>query len=137
METLSEWKFFTSSHWIPYDGTQNGRIPFESSTYGSKFVALHIAYEMLLAFRTSRMLGMSTNSPDDVFRDNNIWYRKYYSGIGSYKEALRRELHKSQRTITAEAMRISHEPTESNLDDLLSKNLAGPRQRTLSGHILR
>ena len=50
-----------------YDGTQNGGIPFESSTYGSKFVALHIAYEMLLAFRTSRMLGMSTNSPDDVF----------------------------------------------------------------------
>ena len=44
----------------------------ESSTYGSEFVAMRIATEMLLALRTTlRMLGVPLDGPVDVFCDNN------------------------------------------------------------------
>ena len=43
----------------------------KSSTYGSEFIAVHIAMEMLLALRTSlRMLGVPFDGPADLFRDN-------------------------------------------------------------------
>ena len=44
----------------------------ESSTYGSEFVAMRIATEMLLALRTTLwMLRVPLDSPADVFCDNN------------------------------------------------------------------
>ena len=111
----------------------------ESSTYGSEFVALRIATEMLLALRTSlRMLGVPINGPADVFCDNNsVVQSSTIPGSVLKKKHNAVSFHKVRETIAAEAMRISHEPTESNLADLLSKNLAGPRHRMLTGHILR
>ena len=42
----------------------------------------------------------------------------------------------SDETIAVGVMRVSHEGTDSNLADLLSKQLAGPRHHLLSSHIL-
>ena len=43
---------------------------------------------------------------------------------------------KVRETIAAGAMRLLHENTDSNLADLLSKILPGPRHQFLAGHIL-
>ena len=110
----------------------------ESSTYGSEFVALRIATEMLLALRTSlRMLGVPLNGPADVFCDNNSVVQNSTIPASVLKKKHNAvSFHKVRETIAAGAMRVSHEPTESNLADLLSKLMSGPRHRLLSSHIL-
>ena len=111
----------------------------ESSTYGSEFVAMRIATEMLIALRTSlRMLGVPLDGPADVFCDNNSVVQSSTIPASVLKKKHNAvSFHKVRETIAAGAMRVSHEPTESNLADLLSKTLSGPRHRLLTNHILR
>lgn len=111
----------------------------ESSTYGSEFVAMRIATEMLLALRTSlRMLGVPLDGPADVFCDNNSVVQSSTIPASVLKKKHNAvSFHKVRETIAAGAMRVSHEPTESNLADLLSKTLSGPRHRLLTNHVLR
>ena len=45
--------------------------------------------------------------------------------------------HKVRETIAAKAMQVRHEPTGSNLADILSKCLDGPGHCRLTSHILR
>ena len=110
----------------------------ESSPCGSEFVAMRIAMEMLLALtRSLRMLGVPLDGPADVFCNNNSVVQSSTIPASVLKKKHNAvSFHKVRETIAPGAMRISHEGTDSNLADLLSKQLAGPRHHLLSSHIL-
>jgi hypothetical protein len=111
----------------------------ESSTYGSEFVAMRIATEMLLALRTHlRMLGVPLDGAADLLCDNmSVVMSSTIPGSVLKKKHNAVSYHKVRETIAAKAMRVRHEPTGSNLADILSKCLDGPAHRRLISHILR
>ena len=93
---------------------------------------------MLLALRiTLRMLGVPLDGPSDVFCDNNSVVQSSPIPVSVLKKKHNAvSFHKVRETIAVGAMRVSHEGTDSNLADLLSKQLPGPRHHLLSSHIL-
>jgi hypothetical protein len=110
----------------------------EASTYGSEFVAMRIASEMIITLRYNlRVLGIPIDGPANVFCDNmsvvtsatipSSVLKKKHNAI-SY--------HKVRESIASGAMRIAHEPTGSNLADTLTKCLPGPQHKFLVRHIL-
>jgi hypothetical protein len=110
----------------------------ESSTYGSEFVAMRIAVEMIIALRGNlRSLGVPLDGPTNLFCDNlsvvmstslpESVLKKKHNAIA---------YHKVRETIASGAVRAAHEPTGSNLADLLSKQLPGPTHKHLVSHIL-
>ena len=110
----------------------------ESSTYGSEFVAMRIATEMLLALRHDlRMLGIPLDGPADLFCDNmSVVLSSTIVSSVLKKKHNAVAFHKVRETVASEAMQVSHENTQSNLADLLSKSLNGPRHALLTSHIL-
>ena len=111
----------------------------ESSTYGSEFVALRIATELIIGLRFNlRMLGVPLLGPANVFCDNqsvvtnstipSSMLKKKHNAI-SY--------HKVRESIAASILRIAKEHTSTNLADILTKPLAGPQFKMLISHILR
>ena len=112
----------------------------ETSTYGSEFVAMRIATEMILALRnTLRMMGVPIDGPANVFCDNNrVVLSSTIPGSVLKKKHNSIAYHKVRETLVTEppVMRIAYEPTDSNLADLLSKCLQGPRHKMLVTHIL-
>jgi hypothetical protein len=114
----------------------------ESSTYRLGFVAMRNATEMLvLALRTHlRMLGVPLDGAADLLCDNmsvvmsstipgSVLKMKKHTNAVSY--------HKVRETIAAKAMQVRHEPTGSNLADVLSKCFDGPAHQRLISHLLR
>jgi Reverse transcriptase (RNA-dependent DNA polymerase) len=105
----------------------------ESSTFGSEFIAMKTAVEMIHALRTKlRWLGVPLLGPANVFGDNESVVRstqypertltKKHNGIA---------YHKSRESVANGMMRVAHEPGETNLADLLTKTLARPRREML------
>ena len=79
---------------------------------------------------------MPLDGPADVFCDNNSVVQSLtIPALVLKKKHNAVSFHKVRETIAVGAMRVSHEGTDSNLADLLSKQLAGP-QHHLSSHIL-
>jgi hypothetical protein len=110
----------------------------ESSTYGSEFVAMRIATEMLLVLRNDlRMLGVPLDGPADLFCDNmGVILSSTIASSVLKKKHNAVAFHKVRETIASDAMRVSHENTHANLADILSKCLGGPQHALLSSHIL-
>jgi hypothetical protein len=67
------------------------------------------------------------DGPADVFCDNNSVVQSSTIPASVLKKKHNAvSFHKVRETIAAGAMWVSHEPTESNLADLLSKTLQAP-----------
>jgi hypothetical protein len=105
----------------------------ESSTFGSEFIAMKTAVEMIQGLRTKlRWLGIPLLGPANVFGDNESvvmstqhperTLARKHNGIA---------YHKSREAVASEMIRVAHEPGESNLADLLTKPLARPRRDML------
>ena len=99
---------------------------------------MRIATEMTLALRNDlRMLGVPLDGPADLFCDNmSVVLSSTVVSSVLKKKHNAVAFHKVRETIASEAMRVCHENTQSNLADLLSKQLAGPRHALLCKHIL-
>ena len=97
-----------------------------------------IATEMLLALRTTLwMLGVPLDGPADVFCDNNsVVQSSTFPASVLKKKHNAVSFHKVRETIVAGVMRVSHEGTDSNLVDLLSKTQPGLWHHLISSHIL-
>ena len=77
------------------------------------------------------------DGPADVFCDNNsVVQSSTIPALVLKKKHNAVSFHKVRETIAAGVMRISHEGTDSNLADLLSKTLLGLQHHLLSSHIL-
>jgi len=105
----------------------------ESSTFGSEFVAMRTAVEQIQALRLKlRWMGIPLDGPANIFCDNLSVVRsstqpectlsKKHNGIA---------YHKTREAVAGGWIRIVHEPTASNLADLLTKPLSAQRRHDL------
>ena len=97
----------------------------ESSTFGSEFVALRVASELIISLRhTLRMFGIPTISPATVFCDNEAVYKN-----ASFAESRLGKKHNSicfhrVRECVASGIMVVHKvDTKFNLSDILTKSL--------------
>jgi hypothetical protein len=83
------------------------------------------------------MFGIPIDGPANVYCDNNsvvINSSRPESTLKRKHNAI--AYHKVRESIAQGTIRITKEPGESNLADLLTKPLPGPRMRVLIQHIL-
>ena len=110
----------------------------ESSTFGSDFVALRIAKELIVGLRYKlRMFGVPVEGPAYVFCDN----RGVVKNASMPESALQRKhntinYHAVREAVAAGIMRVGKEDGETNLADLLTKCI-GSRQYNLCSNIFR
>jgi hypothetical protein len=110
----------------------------EGSTYGSEFIAMRIASEMIIALRNDlRMLGIPLIGSADLFCDNqSVVINSTIPSSMLKKKHNSISYHKVRECIAAGTLRVAKEPTETNLADILTKPLAGPRFKYLIKKIL-
>ena len=110
----------------------------ETSTFGSEFVAARIAVEMVEGLRYKlRMMGVQVDGPTNVFCDNAAVVMnttKPESTLKKKHNAI--AYHRVREAQAAGVIRIAKEDGETNLADVLTKSLPGPRLRTMMSFIL-
>jgi hypothetical protein len=122
----------------PIDWYSKRQNTVESSTFGSEFIALRIATEKIQALRIKlRMMGIPIEGPANVFCDN----QSVVTSSTKPESTLKKKhvaicYHKVRESCASKMIRIAHEPGETNLADVLTKILPGPRLKKLIGHIL-
>ena len=100
----------------------------ESSTFGSEFVALRIAVEMIegLCYKL-QMMGVEIDGPCNVFCDNNtVVLNSSIPESMLKKKHAAINYHRMREAIAAGVIRIAKEDTATNISDLLTKCLPGP-----------
>ena len=105
----------------------------ESSTFGSEFVAMRIAIEMIEGLRYKlRMMGVPIEGPCNVFCDNNavVINSKNPESMLKKKHAAI-NYHCTREAIAAKAIQVAKEDTSTNLADLLTKCNPGPTLKSL------
>lgn len=110
----------------------------ESSSFGSEFVAMRTAVEMIEGLRYKlRMMGIPIDGATDVFCDNESVVKN-----SSRPESVLKKKHNAiayhlcREAQAAGIIRIAWENGEYNLADLFTKPLSGPRMKQLVSRIL-
>jgi hypothetical protein len=110
----------------------------EASTFGSEFIAAKIAVEMVEGLRYKlRMMGVQVDGPTNVFCDNESVVKnstKPESTLKKKHNAI--AYHRVREAQAAGIVRIAKEDGETNLADVLTKCLPGPRLRELCSRVL-
>lgn len=110
----------------------------ETSTFGSEFIAMRISVELIEGLHYKlRMFGVEINGPTNVFCDNEAVVKN----VSNPESTLKKKncaiaYHRTREAIVAETIRVAKEDGETNLADLLTKLLPGPRLRSLVSRIL-
>ena len=105
----------------------------ESSTFGSEFTALKNAVELVTALRYKlRMFGVPIDRPTDIFYDNE----DVYKNPSTPESVLQNKhhsfaYHKCREEVASGICCISKEDIETNIADIFTKVLPGPRQEHL------
>ena len=110
----------------------------ESSSFGSEFVALRIAKELVIALRYKlRMFGVPVTEPTNVFCDNNGVVKNVsipQSMLQKKHNAI--NYHAIREAVAAGIIRVGKEDGMTNLADLFTKVLTADRRRALCRHIM-
>ena len=109
----------------------------ESSTFGSEFVAMRIAIEMIEGLRYKlRMMGVGIDGPCNVFCDNNAVVINSVSPESMLKKKHAAvNYHRTREAIAAGTIRVAKEDTATNIADILTKCLPGPALRAHASRI--
>jgi hypothetical protein len=110
----------------------------ETSTFGSEFIAMKIAVELLEALHYKlRMFGIPIDGASNVFCDNKSvvtnstvpesMLKKKHNAIA---------YHRMRESVASGAMRIAYVQSKSNNANLLTKPLPGPELRAMISNIL-
>ena len=110
----------------------------ESSLFGSEFVAMKIAIEMVEGLRRKlRMMGIPIEGPTDAFCDNESVVKN-----SSRPESVLKKkhnaiaCHRCREAQAAGITRVAWENGECNLADSFAKPLSGPRMKQLVSRVL-
>ena len=110
----------------------------ETSTFGSELVAMRIAKELIVGLRYKlRMFGVPINGPANVYCDNQGVVKNTSlpnSTLSKKHNAI--NYHTVCEAVAAGIMRVTKEPTETNLADLLTKVLSKQRRNLLLSNIV-
>jgi hypothetical protein len=110
----------------------------ETSTFGSEFVALRNARDLIVALRYKlRMFGVPINGPAKTYCDNQGVVKNVSipeSVLSKKHNAI--NYHAVREAVAARIMQVAKEDGDSNLADLLTKPLTESRRVTLLRSIL-
>ena len=110
----------------------------ETSTFGSEFVALRNARDVIIALRYKlRMFGVPLEGPAQVYCDNQGVVKNTSipeSVLSKKHNAI--NYHAVREAAAAGVLQVHKEDTETNLADLFTKVLPADRRRELLGSIL-
>jgi hypothetical protein len=110
----------------------------ETSTFGSEFVALRNARDLIVALRYKlRMFGVPINGSAKTYCDN----QGVVKNVSVPESALSKKhnavnYHAVREAVAAQIMQVAKEDGESNVADLLTKPLTEQRRTTLLRSIL-
>ena len=110
----------------------------ETSTFGSEFVSMRVATEITEGLRYRlRMMGILIDGSASVFCDN----MSVVMNTSCPESTLKKKhnaiaYHRVREAVAAGTIHITKEPTPTNLADMLTKPLSGPRLRQLCQIVL-
>ena len=110
----------------------------ESSTFGSEFIALKTAIEMIEGLRYKlRMMGVEIEGSTSVFCDNDSVVKNATNPESTLKKKHNAiAYHRAREAIAAQTVRLAKEDGDTNLADILTKLLGAPRLKALISRIL-
>jgi hypothetical protein len=110
----------------------------EASTFGSEFIAMKTAVELIEGLRFKlRMMGIPLDGSTNVFSDNEAVVKNTTKPESTLKMKHNAIAYRRVREAqAAETVRIAKEDGNTNLADIFTKLLAGPKLRDLAGKIL-
>ena len=110
----------------------------QASTFGSEFIALRIATEMVEALRYKlRMFGVGLSGPARVFCDNEAVVKSSTMPESRLKKKhCSIAYHRAREAVAAGKLLIYYESSETNLADLLTKSLSRSKRDPLVESIL-
>ena len=113
----------------PVDWYSKRQATVETATYGSEFVAAHIATDQVIDLRTTlRYLGVPVKSKSYMFGDNNSVVQSStlpHSGLNKRHNAL--SYHRVHEAIAAKILGFFHIDGKKNPADVLSKHGGFPQ----------
>ena len=97
----------------------------ETSTFGSEFVAMRIAVELVEALRYKlRMFGVPIEGPSNVFCDNEaVTKNAMHPELTLKKKHNAIAYHRTREAVAAGTIRVAKEDGKTNLADVLTKHL--------------
>jgi len=110
----------------------------ETSTFGSEFVALRIATEMIKGLRYKlRMMGIPLDGPANVLIDNET-VMKNASIPSSTLQKKHNAIcyHCVREAVASNVIRVAHIPTDQNLADMFTKPLGATKLHAFCKRIL-
>jgi hypothetical protein len=110
----------------------------ESSTFGSEFIAMKTAVDLIEALRYKlRMMGVAIDGPTSIFCDNEAVVKNTTMPESTLKKKHNSiAYHRVREALAAQFVRIAKEDGETNLADGLTKCLPGPRLKDIFSSIL-
>jgi hypothetical protein len=110
----------------------------ETSTFGSEFVALKTATEMIQGLRYKlRMMGIPIDGAARVLCDNmSVVYNTTAPESMLKKKSNAIAYHFVRECVAAKVIKIAYEPTDTNLADVLTKVQPAPKRQELIRQIL-
>ena len=107
----------------------------ESSTFGSEFIAMKTGIEIVKALRYKlRMMGVPVEGPENIFCDNEAVVQNTTvpeSRLG--KKHISICYNVVREAVAAKIGRVSKEPGDTNLADIETKLVPGPRLHRMCG----
>ena len=110
----------------------------ESSTFGSEFVAMRVATELIISLRYKlRMIGIPVYGPCNVFCDNEAVYKN-----ASFAESTLKKKHNSicfhrvRECVASGIICVYKVGTDFNLSDILTKSLPAIKKKELRTRIM-
>ena len=110
----------------------------ETSTFGSEFCALKTAIDMIEGLRYKlRMMGIPVNGPTSVFCDNESVVKNSTAPESMLKKRHNAiAYHRAREAQAAGIIRVAWESGDTQIGDLLTKLMPGPRLKDLISYVL-
>jgi Reverse transcriptase (RNA-dependent DNA polymerase) len=110
----------------------------ETSTFGSEYCAMKTAIDMIEGLRYKlRMMGIPLNGPTSVFCDNQSVVKNTTAPESVLKKRHNAiAYHRAREAQAAGFIRVAWENGETNIADVLTKLMPGPRLKELIGYVL-
>jgi hypothetical protein len=110
----------------------------EASTFGSEFIAMKTAIEQVESLRYKLWkMGIPISGPTSVYTDN----QSVFKNATSPESVLKKKnnliaYHRTREDQASKTVQVTWEPGDTNMLDILTKVMPGPRMRTLVRMIL-